>query len=245
MTGGTVTIAGIGSLVSEASARRSFEFTNFRLGEVRGWRRAFNQANWVNVQHGWGSVEAGDTAALAMVPAEPEFVSLVALIDVDVGTQLAGFYEREAGYNIRSTPYWERSADGTVANTGQALLCTACADDTEADALWAPGGEMEARCAGSTYAAEWMDRSLRPLWPPAEAALRPAPGYLALCAAAHRRTGVRMLDHFLDSTLLNDRQTTLREHCMRDDEARRLIDSLDTPGEEDDEAHPPLPIERE
>ena len=52
-----------------------------------------------------------------------------------------------------------------------------------------------------------------------------------------------MLDHFLDSTLLNDRQTTLREHCMRDDEARRLIDSLETPGSE--ESHPPLPIERE
>ena len=62
----TVTIAGIGSLVSEASARRSFEFTNFRLGEVRGWRRAFNQANWVNVEHGWGSVETANTAALAL-----------------------------------------------------------------------------------------------------------------------------------------------------------------------------------
>ena len=238
----TVTIAGIGSLVSEASARRSFEFTNFRLGEVRGWRRAFNQANWVNVEHGWGSVETGNTAALAMVPADPEFVSLVALIDV-AADELAGFYEREAGYNIRSTPYWERSADGAIANMGQALLCTACADDAEADALWAPGGEMEAHCAGSTYAAEWMARSLRPLWPPAEAALLPAPGYLALCAAAHRRAGVGMLDHFLDSTLLNDRQTSLREHCMRDDEGRRLIDSLDTLGSE--ESHPPLPIERE
>lgn len=110
-----MTIAGIGSLVSEASARRSFEFTNFRLGEVRGWRRAFNQANWVNVQHNWGSVEAGDTAALAMVPAGPEFVSVVALMDVDAGTQLADFYEREAGYHIRSTTYWDVAADGTAA----------------------------------------------------------------------------------------------------------------------------------
>ena len=87
-------------------------------------------------------------------------------------------------------------------------------------------GAMEVHCAGSSYVARWMRRSLRPLWPPPEAELRPSPGYLALCAAAHRRAGV--LDHFLDSTLLNDRQTTLREHCRRDEEARRVLESLDS-----------------
>ena len=99
------TIAGIGSLVCKASAERSFQFTNFRIGEVRGWRRSFNQANWVNVEHGWGSVLRGTTAALAMVPARPDYVSRVALLDVE-DDELAGFYEREAGYHIRSTPFW-------------------------------------------------------------------------------------------------------------------------------------------
>ena len=76
------TLVGIGSLVSEASARNSFAFTNFRIGEVAGWRRCFNQANWVNVRHGWGSVADGDVGALAMIPASPEYVSSVALLDV-------------------------------------------------------------------------------------------------------------------------------------------------------------------
>ena len=217
------TIAGIGSLVSEESAASSFAFSNFRLGEVRGWRRAFNQANWVNVAHGWGSEALGRTAALSMVPADADFVSCVALLDVQ-DDELASFYERETGYNIRSTPFWERSADGTMVQRGEALLCTACADDAEADALWRPGGAMERHCAGSTYVADWMLRSLRPLWPPPTSQLLPSQGYLELCAEAHQQAG--MLDHFLDSTLLVDGVTTLREHCTRDPEAQLLLNAL-------------------
>jgi hypothetical protein len=42
---GCITIVGIGSLVSEESARKSFEFDNFRWGEVKGWARIFNLAS--------------------------------------------------------------------------------------------------------------------------------------------------------------------------------------------------------
>ncbi|EOD25872.1 hypothetical protein EMIHUDRAFT_206076 [Emiliania huxleyi CCMP1516] len=150
-------------------------------------------ANWVNTAHGWGSAARGTTAALAMVRCDADFVSRVALLDVNA-EELPGFYEREAGYSI-------------------------------ADTLWAPGGAMERHCAGSEYVAAWMRSSLRPLWPPAGAHLLPAPGYLRLCAAAHRRAG--LLDHFLDSTLLHDGVTTLRAHCERDEGARRAIASLD------------------
>ena len=227
------TLAGIGSLVSEASAARSFAFTNFRIGEIRGWRRAFNQANWVNVELGWGSVAQGTTAALAMVPADATFVSRVALLDVE-DADLADFYERETGYSIQSTPFWERAGDGTMVQKGDALLCTACKDDVEADGLWAPGGAMEAHCAGSKYAADWMRRSLRPLWPPESVPLLPAPGYLKLCAAAHHRAG--LLDHFLDSTVLNDGTTTLRTHCIRDAEAQLVMDSMGDAATDDDGA---------
>ena len=219
------TLVGIGSLVSESSAARSFSFCNFRIGEVRGWRRTFSQANWVNTAHGWGSAARGTTAALAMVRCDADFVSRVALLDVNA-EELPGFYEREAGYSIVTTDYCEgRGPEGGAARRGVALMCAACADDAEADTLWAPGGAMERHCAGSEYVAAWMRSSLRPLWPPAGAHLLPAPGYLRLCAAAHRRAG--LLDHFLDSTLLHDGVTTLRAHCERDEGARRAIASLD------------------
>ena len=166
-----------------------------------------------------------NTAALAMVRTDDaSFVSRVALLDVD-DEDLHGFYERETGYNIQLTSFYERASDGSMVEKGLALLCTACDSDAEADALWAPGGAMERHCPGSEYAQDWMRNSLRPLWPPRAALLLPAPGYLRLCASAHLRAG--MLDHFLDSTVLNDRITTLREYCTRNEEARRIIESLE------------------
>ena len=233
------TLVGIGSLVSEDSARNSFAFTNFRIGEIAGWRRCFNQANWVNVEHGWGSVADGDVAALAMIPASAEYYSSVALLDV-TDDELRGFYERETGYHIRSTPFWRRRSDGSLQESGSALVCTACADDAEADALWQPGGAMEVHCAGSDYVGAWMQSSLRPLWPVSSARLLPAPGYLHLCAAAHQKAG--LLEHFLDSTLLNDRVTTLRSYGDQHAPTRALIDSLagsDDSGEAHGEAPPP------
>eukprot|EP00747_Dinoflagellata_sp_TGD_P136628 gnl/TRDRNA2_/TRDRNA2_175579_c7_seq11.p1 gnl/TRDRNA2_/TRDRNA2_175579_c7~~gnl/TRDRNA2_/TRDRNA2_175579_c7_seq11.p1 ORF type:complete len:263 (-),score=45.94 gnl/TRDRNA2_/TRDRNA2_175579_c7_seq11:747-1535(-) len=157
------TLAGVGSLVSESSARKSFAFSNFRLGEVRGWRRSFNQANWVNISRGLARPETGEVAALSMIPADA-FVSKVALMDVDE-TGLRGFYEREAGYRIVRVQFAVPGFSASEAEKGEALLCTACRDDVEADALWAQGGEMEQNCAGSTYVRDWMRRSLRPLWP--------------------------------------------------------------------------------
>ncbi|KAL3932534.1 MAG: hypothetical protein SGPRY_000663, partial [Prymnesium sp.] len=215
------TIAAVGSLVSEASARGCFELSGFRVGEVRGWRRAFCQANWVNVHAGDGSPSAGDTGALAMVAASPEYVSRVALMEVsDAG--LVSFYEREAGYHIQLTPYWQGEAtDPRSPPSGQALLCTACVDDEEADALWRAGGAMEAHCPDSSYVAHWMRKALRPLWPAPSSGLLPSPGYLRMCAEAHHRVG--LLQHFLDTTLLNDRRTTLRVYCAAHPQFRPLL----------------------
>ena len=56
------------------------------------------------------------------------------------------------------------------------------------------------------------------------APLLPSPGYLRLCAEAHKRAG--LLDHFLDCTVLIDGVTTLRDHCARSEEAGRIIASL-------------------
>merc|ERR1719150_3095332 len=94
-----------------------------------------------------------------MIKACPEYVSHVALLDV-TDEELRGFYERETGYHIRSTPFCRRAADGSVLESGSALMCTACVDDKEADALWQPCGEMEVNCKGSDYVRSWMTRRL-------------------------------------------------------------------------------------
>ena len=160
----------------------------------------------------------GDTpdtsAALAMVPAPDNSTqSIVALLDVDA-TGLHAFYERETGYKIVSVPYYAVDGGPEDEPLGSALLCAACDSDAEADALWAPGGEMEQHCPGSRYAQRWMQSALRPLWPAPEEPLLPSRGYLRLCAQAHRAAG--MFDHFVDSTLLNDSRTILRDHMLAD-----------------------------
>jgi len=240
-----ITIAGVGSLLSEASARESFDFTNFRVGQVRGWQRCFCQANWINVVCGASCTETNEVAALAMVPAAEDFVSHVALMDV-VPEELPGFYEREAGYRILSVPYTVQGAETSATESGFALMCVACDDDEEADRLWSPDGPMMTHCVDKDYVVRWMRLSLRPLWPsqepmslqpvdpPLESAesvedslstmdeaelprglvagrgLYPAPGYLRDCAAAHDAAG--LLEHFLDTTLLADRRSSLRSY---------------------------------
>eukprot|EP00933_Yihiella_yeosuensis_P020579 TRINITY_DN16465_c1_g1_i5.p1 TRINITY_DN16465_c1_g1~~TRINITY_DN16465_c1_g1_i5.p1 ORF type:complete len:254 (-),score=40.64 TRINITY_DN16465_c1_g1_i5:38-799(-) len=244
-----VTIAGVGSLVSEASAQESFDFKNFRIGEVKGWRRAFAQANWVNVSCGLARVDTNEVAALAMVPTSQDYVSHVALLDVEE-EDLYSFYEREAGYRIISVPFTARSrTENGLVETGFALLCTACKDDGEADMLWSVGGEMERHCKGSSYVADWMKSSLRPLWPalPAEPlsmtpvsatnsddfqkGLYPAPGYLRGCARAHARAG--LLDHFLDSTWLADRRTTLRSYLQANAALKTFLEAEEDECDED------------
>eukprot|EP00931_Biecheleriopsis_adriatica_P111454 TRINITY_DN85832_c0_g1_i1.p2 TRINITY_DN85832_c0_g1~~TRINITY_DN85832_c0_g1_i1.p2 ORF type:complete len:108 (-),score=18.39 TRINITY_DN85832_c0_g1_i1:14-298(-) len=83
---------------------------------------------------------------------------------------------------------------------------------------------MERHCSGSRDVRTWMKSSLRPLWPPAGSHLLPSLGYLQFCAAAHQRAG--LLDHFLDSTVLHDGTTSLREFCSKNEGACRILQSL-------------------
>ena len=61
-------------------------------------------------------------SSASVVPAtEAGFVSKVALMDVSEAG-LYSFYEREAGYHIRSCAYVERGRDGRVCGAGTAYL---------------------------------------------------------------------------------------------------------------------------
>ena len=64
-------------------------------------------------------------------------------------------------------------------------------------------------------------QALKPQWPPPDANLLPAPGYLELCARAHARAG--LLDHLLDTTLLHDGRA-LRDYVRETPEVAALVD---------------------
>ena len=46
---------------------------------------------------------------------------------------------------------------------------------------------------------------------------------------------LELLDHFLDSTVLNDQVTTLREHCSKDPSARHVLETLRESDDEGDD----------
>lgn len=62
-----MTVAGFGSLLSEASARSTFpQLRNFRQGRLRGWRRVF--AHQVGARGGRAAAQAVQQACRAAVP---------------------------------------------------------------------------------------------------------------------------------------------------------------------------------
>ncbi|CAE7465719.1 unnamed protein product, partial [Symbiodinium pilosum] len=126
-----------------ASARESFDFTHFHIGQVKGWQRSFCQANWVNLVCGDVCVRTKEVAALAMVPSTEDYVSHVALLDVTP--------EELPGYRIVRVLFCIAGADGSILEEGQALMCAACDDDAEADRLRAPDGELTRCCDDTGY----------------------------------------------------------------------------------------------
>jgi cytoplasmic tRNA 2-thiolation protein 1 len=228
---GTVTLVGFGSLVSRGSAATSFPFTNFRLGTVRGWARIFNRASPGLLAKGACAPATGEVCGLAFARVAGAAAARVALLDVDAGEGVAAFLKREPFYDIRALPFVD---DAGVA--GVALACCECATDAAAAALWGDAARAwRALAAGRV----WHDGSAEdgsvlpplPLVPvvahcepgalPVREWVYPAPTYLRLCWLAHRRAG--LLAHFLDSTLLADRRTTLREYLAANEGTRAWV----------------------
>lgn len=100
VNGGVVTLLGFGSLVSKASASKSFAFKNFRIGSITGYQRIFNRSDWINYTWGHSRVETGETCAVALMRTASPVLSRIALMDVSAGEGLAGFLHRETTYDI-------------------------------------------------------------------------------------------------------------------------------------------------
>lgn len=249
--GGRVTVLGFGSLVSEASARESFELANFRLGTAAGVQRLFGRADWINIDWGDARVATGEVASLAMaVTGDTSARCRVALMDVTAEEGLEGFLHRESTYRIIEVPFRD-----DLGKEGIALACGECADK-DVVRLWGPDVWYLRHCTGRiSYLSEDVPQEPMPLVPPCGGApgdasawleltpgsdeedyvyelpqgpwIYPAPGYLRMVYRAHVKAGI--LDNFLDTTLLMDRGTTLRSYLSGNpllDELSDIEDSL-------------------
>lgn len=206
-TSGAITVLGLGSLLSERSARTTFpNLTKFRFVRVPHWRRVFAHAAAIFFERGIANKGAKEFASLS---AEPVFEAtdqdgatgfMASCFEVHASDTAAwaAFERREEEFDLVWAGYEELTGE-----TGSAgVLCAFGADELVA----------------SKWGQEGLARMVKPLTPEfnslfqydSNSGLLPCPVYLRHVVLAATKSGDQILNSFLDETFLVDKKTTVR-----------------------------------
>uniref|UniRef100_A0A7S3LJD4 Gamma-glutamylcyclotransferase n=1 Tax=Aplanochytrium stocchinoi TaxID=215587 RepID=A0A7S3LJD4_9STRA len=93
--GDYIWIIGYGSLMSEASARRTVQPVNFGVAILKGWRRHFNLVSITNLKNGAASLQTKEIAAVSSRPGYPDSTMLVSLFQIPANEE--GAYRKREG----------------------------------------------------------------------------------------------------------------------------------------------------
>lgn len=199
----TLTIIGFGSLLSEASARRTTpRLTNYRLVTVTGYRRIFNKAGIVFISRFGAS---RDDRAIASCATRYDGSTRIVCCAFDIPASVfPALDEREHRYHWTEVDFTDVSGPA-----GRGRMCTESTDD----AYRCKCGTVEAyeRRVGQFYRGRiWRDDLL------------PFPMYLDFCLDAARTHGPAVVDNFLDTSYLADGVTTIRAYLAGRERASSL-----------------------
>uniref|UniRef100_A0A7S0IWQ4 Gamma-glutamylcyclotransferase AIG2-like domain-containing protein n=1 Tax=Calcidiscus leptoporus TaxID=127549 RepID=A0A7S0IWQ4_9EUKA len=200
MPSGSITILGLGSLLSERSSRTTFpDLENFRLVIVKGYRRTF--AHTPSIFHERG-IANRDTLEMASLSAEPCTTGSFVCTAFEVFDQgMDAFREREEEFELRMVPYLD--LDG--AQGGLGMLCVCSTDEAYIEA-W----------GSARFERLYLQQGLTTIWRwPIDSMLRPCAAYLRHCALAAEKMGPHCQTSFLDDTYLVDRVTTVRAYLEK------------------------------
>lgn len=192
-----LTIVGLGSILSERSARLTFpNLTDFRLGRVRGYRRVFAHTAGIFFERGIADLTTLQMASLSSE--ECEEASFICTIFETPNDGMEAFEKREQEFELRMVDY--ETLEGCPG--GKALMCV-CSNDEAFVAKWGQERyEQGYKVHGIPYIWGW----------PFDSGLRPCPTYLRHCALAAEKMGEECSASFLDETYLVDRKTTIRTY---------------------------------
>ena len=187
-----IQVVGYGSLLSEASARRTApSLTDFRIVRVHGYVRLFNKASLVWAER-LGEEGGLDVAVLAARErSEASFLGTAFTVDDD---DFARLFEREHHYRWVDAACEER--DGTR-STGR--MCAEWTEEEYRRQRCASDEEYERRVGARFDGRLWRDD------------IQPCPPYLDLCLDAARAHGAEVEADFLETTFLADGVTTIGE----------------------------------
>lgn len=189
----TFTIIGFGSLLSEASARRTTpSLTNYRLVAVSGYRRIFNKTGIVFISKFGASP---DDRALSSCATRRDGVTTITCCAFDIPKcEFPALDEREHRYEWADVTFVDDAGA-----TGRGRMCTESTDEAYR-AKCVSAAEYERRVGQHYQGKIWRDDLL------------PFPMYLDFCLAAARGHGPHVLDNFIDTSYLADGVTTIRAY---------------------------------
>jgi len=211
---GTITIIGLGSLLSERSCRLTFpSLTNFRVGRLHGYRRVFAHSPSIFVQRGIANMETLQMASLSAEPCEDSSFAVTAFeVPDDDGLGMEAFREREEEFELSMVSFADPSGGG------HGMLCEASTDKAYIERWGQARFDKLYTAFGITTCWDW----------PKDSGLRPCATYLRHCALAAEKLGPEAHASFLDETFLCDRVTTIRAYLEKHPEVMNELppDSL-------------------
>ena len=203
----TLTILGLGSLLSERSARVTFpELTGWRLVRVHGYRRVFAHTPSIFMQRGIADAVTLQMASLGAEPCAGASFVATAFDVPDDGTGMEAFREREEEYDLRMVPFESLDDDHQLADSDREAMLCVCSSDEDYIKRWGIG----------RFQSMYTAHGLRTCWDwPTDSGLRPCATYLRHCALAAEKLGPIAYRSFLDETYLCDRRTTIRDYLAQ------------------------------
>ena len=231
---GAITILGLGSLLSERSARTTFpHLRNFRCVRIRGFRRVFAHSPSIFVARKIANMETLELSSLSAEPCEGSSFIMTAFEVDDNGSGMDAFREREEEFKLSMVPCTCAHKDGDfvahmsrLSDRSLRLCCVSAVNTDEAlDGKPDPTSELGMLCEASTddaYVQQWgqqrfddeyTKRGLSTIWGwRQDSGLRPCGAYLRHCVLAAQRLGETAHQSFLDETFMVDRKTTIRSY---------------------------------
>lgn len=196
MTRQHITILGLGSLLSETSARQSCpDLYNFRLAKVSGYRRVFNKIDSALVCSGESPADSRKCACLSAVPTSDIASMIVTACEIPL-SNWAGFVLREFEYRLVPVTYTELNDNN---KGGEAVLCMGdyTTDEACEHIMYADAMRLQRWREFRAYYSGLMWRN----------DLLPKPSYLRFCLETARAYSHQIYHNFITTTFVADGRT--------------------------------------
>lgn len=195
---GNITFLAYGSLMDQTTAKRLFpSATNFRIVEVKGYRRIFNVVHIRGIRN---EIIAADAVEISSAAAQKHNAYTLKVVAFNISMlDFKSLFDARKEYKFVQANH----RDPETGLTGTGLICEET-DDYSFRSKSYPLTDVYEQEIGQYYAGDlWRDDIL------------PSRAYVHFCLDAAAQWGQAVFDNFLDATVLADCKTPLRKYLKK------------------------------